>query len=378
MKGNLYMKKYAFPLLTICLLLFLTACGSNATSQPVETESLSTPSPTESNIPQASPETIMSYEDEIISCQYDTSLLQAKSLGEISNFSYLWIASSIGYDMATAITDGDCIYVCTINSEYNYGDTYETLPVEMTEAFFDGTFQREPDLAASVEKGADNFYEYSLLQSGYSFKGKILSVNGGAVTAIIYRVSEDSPLELITAFDECYNSMHFTPPTAPQSSSISEHLNELDKAATEDAEQAVKITEGDLYNSISTIHPDTTIYQRPNGLSIGINLSHESYETDTITFYDLLTLICQSCELEKYHTNISFSLKIDNEFITMLTFTNYISPTSFSSTEPLSILVDEYKEPISDLYWINFSNNDVGSSFDGQIDTLKEKYGIEH
>ena len=60
----------------------------------------------------------------------------------------------------------------------------------------------------------------------------------------------------------------------------------------------------------------------------------------------------------------------------MLTFTNYISPTSFSSTEPLAILVDEYKEPISDLYWIYFSGNDVGSSFDRDLNELREKYSL--
>lgn len=372
------MKKYVFPLFAICLSLLFTACGNDASSQLAETDSASTPSPAESNIAQAPPETIMSYEDEMISCQYDASLLETQVLENTSNssLSYGWIASAIGFDMANAITNGDCVYVCTLDIDPNLGDTYNAYPAETTEALFDGVFQRESDATASVKKGNDNFYEYSLSQSGYSFKGKIFSVNGEAVTAIIYRVSEDLPREIATAFDSCYDSMHFTPPTAQQSSSISEHLNELDKEAAEDAAQTVKITEGDLYNSITAIHPDTTIHQSPNGLSIGINLSHGSYETDVITFYDLLILIYQSCELEKYHTNISFSLKIDNEFITMLTFTNYISPTSFSSTEPLAILVDEYKEPISDLYWIYFSGNDVGSSFDRDLNELREKYSL--
>lgn len=358
-----------FILILLLSVFLLSGCSSQST------DSGSTPAPSES--PQPSSEVLSSYEDEIVSCQYNPSLLQAKYFGKLSSFSYLWVASPIGYDMATAITDGDCIYVCTLDSDSDYGDTYEILPVEMTEAFFDGLFQKEADVTASINKSGDDLYEYVLSQSGYTFKGKIFSVKGGSVSAIVYRVNDDSSAELSNAFEECYNSMLLTPPVSAQSSSLEDHLAQPEKETAEDAQQTVKITEGELYDSITGIHPDVTIRQSSGSLSIRIKLSHESSEKDSIKFYDLISSICQSCELEKYCSTVSFSLEIDDEFITMFSLIDYTSPTSFSSTEPFSILVDEYKEPVSDLYWIYFSSNDVGNSFDREIDKLKEKYGIE-
>ncbi len=319
-------------------------------SQPTGPDSTTTAStPTES--PQASPKTISSYEDEVIFCQYDSSLLQAKDYGKSSNFSYMWVALPIGHDTATAITDGDCIYICTYDPGDDYRDVYETLPAETTNAFFDGVFQRDPSLAVSTKKGDDNLYEYSLSQSGYSFKGKILSATNESITVIVYRVSDDSPLELINAFDKCYDSITYLKPG-----------------------QAVEITEGNLYDSITAIHPEVAISNSPESLSISINLSHDSYEKDSIMFYDIITSICQSCELEKYHSDITFSLMVDGDFITMLFLNDYISPTSFISMEPLVILVDEYAEPITDLYWISFSNHDAQRNFDRQLDKIMEKY----
>lgn len=137
-----------------------------------------------------------------------------------------------------------------------------------------------------------------------------------------------------------------------------------------------KITEGTLYDSITAIYQDVSLTNIDNGLSVQINLPHESYEDDSNAFFYIITSICQSCELEKYYSSIVFSLMVDDNLITMITFVDYSSPSSFSSTEPI-VFVDEYKESIAKLYTNTFFSNDIGNMFEDSLDSLKEKYSIE-
>ncbi len=133
-----------------------------------------------------------------------------------------------------------------------------------------------------------------------------------------------------------------------------------------------KITEGELYDSISAIYSDVVIHTDSNNdLSIQINLNHDTVEADSLTFFETIISMCSSCALESYSSNISFTMMVDGEFITILSMLDYASLASFSTTEPLYI-ADEYEETIKYIYSNLFSKNDIMNQFDKRLESLGE------
>lgn len=163
----------------------------------------------------------------------------------------------------------------------------------------------------------------------------------------------------------------------PVASYISESDDSFTSSNLETAPTSTEIiTEGALYDSITAIYQDIYLTSIDNGLSVRINLPHESYEDDSITFFDIITSIYQSCELEKYYSSIVFSLMVNDDLITMITLVDYSSPSSFSTVEPV-VFIYEYEEPIAKLYENTFISNDISNMFENNLNSLKETYSIE-
>lgn len=154
--------------------------------------------------------------------------------------------------------------------------------------------------------------------------------------------------------------------------------DDLTSQAEELATSFEKITEGELYDSITAIYPDVAIHINSNNdLSIQINLNHDTVENDSLSFFETIISICTSCALENYSSIISFAMLVDSKFVTMIIFLDYTSLGSFSTTEPV-VMVDEYEETIKYIYSALFSKNDIASQFDESLDALREKYNITY
>lgn len=153
-------------------------------------------------------------------------------------------------------------------------------------------------------------------------------------------------------------------------------LDDLTRQAEELAASSEKITEGELYDSITAVYPDVVIHTDANNdLSIRINLKHDTVETDSLTFFETIISICESCSLENSSSNISFTMMVDDKPITTIVFMDYASLGSFSTTEPF-VFVDEYEETIKYIYTTLFSKNDILISFDEYLNSLEQYCNI--
>lgn len=356
--------------------LFLNGCStSSPTTNPAPKEDVSV----EESI---KPDTVLPssslYEDGTISCTYDDTILKVNNFGNKSNLDYLWLATQIEDDEMSAFTDGNCIYVSTQKITFDIGNDFKDFPLQVTQSLFDGVFQQETDSSISnTNKLSDGTYEYTLSLPEYTCKGKILSASDSTITISVFRIHNDLATSLSNAFEECYDTISFTSSTNLESSNNEDLFSDLNRQAEELADSSKKITEGVLYDSISAVHPDVTIYDMGDSLSISINLVHREYEDDSINFFDVLSSICQSCALEDSYSAISFSMVVDGKLVSMLTLTSYESPNNFSSSQPI-ILVNEYEEIINNIYSTVFSQNDITNTFDNNLESLKEEYGIAY
>lgn len=169
--------------------------------------------------------------------------------------------------------------------------------------------------------------------------------------------------------------IYYVSSASPQSSSHDDYIKELDRESEENADNAIEITEGDLYDSITAINPNVALYDMGDSLDISIYVSHSTYEGDVNLFFFTLSSACINCSLEDYYSTISFSMFVDDSYITTMTLINYTGLDSFSTSEPV-VFKKEYKDCISDFYTSYFSAYDIGANFEKDLDSLAEKYGL--
>lgn len=166
--------------------------------------------------------------------------------------------------------------------------------------------------------------------------------------------------------------------SSPENTSVEdEHLQEIISKAEKLAASSEKITEGALYDSISSIYPDVSITDMGTALSVSIELSHETIEEDTINFFSAVASIMEECGIENYYSGISFSMVVDGSSVCILTLSNYTSSTSFFSSSPV-VFSEKYENMISEVYSSLFKSSDAIGSFDSRLDNLREKYSISN
>lgn len=152
--------------------------------------------------------------------------------------------------------------------------------------------------------------------------------------------------------------------------------DDLTRQAEELAATFEKITEGELYDSITAVYPDVAISKNANdSLFIQINLNHDTVEADSLAFFENIISICSV--LEETYSGLSFAMMVDGKSITTIVFLDYVSLGSFSTTEPV-VMVDEYEETIKYIYLNLFSKHDIMNQFDEHLDSLSEKYNIPY
>lgn len=358
-------------LLFLFIFLFLvtsTGCTNSSTSV----------SKSPSLQPSASPEdqSLLTYNDETISCEYNNFYLELQNYDGISAFDYLTLITQPGFNKADAIVNEDCVYVFTLGIQSDdIPNTYYNYPDEATKALFDGLFQYE-NSNASVTLKSDGLYEYQLSEANYTYKGKVLYIDNEKITFLVYHIGNALSSELINAFENCYSSISSTLPIASFSPSYENHLAQLDQEAEKLAASSQEITEGTLYDSITKIYSDVSITETNKNLSITINLPNSSCEDEAIAFFYIVTSICDSCSLEDNYTSVNFSMFVDSTFITTLTLIEYTSSTSFHSTSPV-VFKDEYEEIILSLYSNIYSSNDIINDYEKNLESVKEKYMLD-
>lgn len=355
------MKRLSFFILPTILL--LCGCSSNTSDdnvQPVPQVEESIPTETKS---------LTSFDDGTITCEYDDSLLLMSNINKNNTFSYGTIFSAVSSDPADSVTNGSSVYAATVFMSNS--NMFETYPADITRALFDGVFNANEN-DADVISNPDGTYEYFLTQSDLVCKGKVCNADDDTISICVYRVFQTESEELISAFDDCYNSIAFSKTTANYSD---DDFDELLAEAEEKASNSTKITDGDLYDSITTIYQDVTIADVDDSIAITINLSHSSYEEDSAAFFYIAKSICDSCQLEDLYSGVVFSAFVDDSPVVTLTLIDYISPTSFKSSEPV-VFDDAYKEFMLQYYNDLFVSSDISNNFDADLDKLRDKYNI--
>lgn len=362
--------KRIFTLL-LCTLLFLTGCSSSdSSSANNQTESDTQNFPSNSS----DTETVSkSYDDGTVSCVYNDSLLQSSSINETSTFSYGIIFTPLSSEPRNAITNGDCVYAVVMNLDNAY--TFNISPLDSTKAIFDGVFHADSGIDSTVVANSDGTYSYTLSQSGFVCKGKVVSVSSESISLIVSLVSDSSDSDLINAFNECYDSISFSSSSNVSSSDLDDDWERLLKEAEDRSENSVKVTDGPLYDSVINVFQDISITDFGDSVSISIYLPHQSPNDASAMFFDIASSICSQVSLEDSYSSVTFNMFVDDTFIATLVLINYESSSSFSSSEPV-VMVSEYEASIQKLYNTLFSSNDISNQFDANLESLKNKYGI--
>lgn len=348
-------------------ILFLCGCSSDSSDSSVQSDPQVQESiPTETK-------SLTSFDDGTITCEYDDSLLLMSNISKNDTFLYGTVFSPVSSDPADSVTNGSSVYVVTTYMDNS--DMFETYPSDITRAIFDGVFNASEN-EANIISNSDGTYEYSLTQSNLVCKGKVFNASDDTISICVYRVFQTESEDLISAFDDCYNSIVFSDTTVNYSDDYSDdYFDRLLAEAEEMASNSTKITDGDLYNSITAIYQDVTITDMDDSILITINLSHSSYEEDTAAFFNIVKSICDSCQLESSYSGVTFSMVVDRSPVTALVLVNYNSPTSFESSEPM-VSDDAYQELISQYYNDLFSWSDMTNKFNAELDELRDEYNI--
>lgn len=357
------MKRLSIFLLSGILL--LSGCSSNSTDATLK----SAPANVES---EADAVSLSHVDDGTITCEYDDALLLMTALNKTDTFLYGTVFSSLTADVADSITDGSSVYAVTM--VFDSANMFYTYPLDLTQSLFDGVFQ-VTDSKASVTANSDGTYEYFLNQSDSICKGKVFNATDDSISFCVYKVSQNESEELITAFNNCYDSIVFSKTLETSTTNIDEYWDEIVAESEKAVVNSSKITEGDLYDSISSIYPNISINDMGDTISIAINLTHSSYDEDSAAFFYIIQSICNSCQLEDTYSGAVFSLFVDNSLVATLTLTDYFSPTSFKSATP-TVFDDAYRNSIEHYYNDLFSSADISNKFDDELNALRDKYNI--
>lgn len=353
------MKKKFFPIV-VTALLFFPGCGTSNSTVPQNLDSSETHS-IEGNIDISQPSTedstesnVISYYDTVIRCDYDTSLLNPIKIKSDNDFQFLSVfASTTADNSAEIINAGDCVYAGIMDvADDNTLDFY-FYPEDFTESFFTDLFDLEQISSYDIRCVSGCTYELWSKKSDLVSKGKILYVHDNSVYFCVYNVSSLSDRAHIDAFNHLYDSISFV------------------------ASEPKYIKQGELFDRVSAICPNATIYSLNDTLNIKIPISHSSYDEDCTKFFNSMLSICDSCKLEnETYKNISFSMFVDNKSITYIVLLDYNSPSSFSTSEP-TILDENYTIPFSELYNKYFYENDISTQSQKKYDELDRQYGFK-
>lgn len=344
--------KKRFLILFLMFSMFFCGCGSakreisSSSEKEYSYNSEEDTLATENDDKKHEEKSVSSFCDDTIQCDYDSSILKYTEVEPNSNLKYSTIfTSTTSRDPVKAVTNGNCVYAGIIDLEDTSG--FLLYPEDFVKSLFSGVFKIDSDSDCSVNLCDDGNYEFTAKKSDLVCKGKVLYVNDNPIFFEVYIVSSATEKSTIDAFDMCYNSIKF--------------VQSMPK----------DITSGDFFNRIISVCPNASIYSFDNNVNIRIYIAHTSNEEDCLNFFETVSNICTSCQLENEgYDYISFEMFVDNKIITDISLSDYISSTSFSTSEPVCF-DDNYDSYISEMYYQYFSECDRQNKFDDYLNSLK-------
>lgn len=202
----------------------------------------------------------------------------------------------------------------------------------------------------------------------------ILSLSGCSTS-----VPQETPVNTSEKPSNSQDSNSSTNDDVSDSDDLADKEAEMEKEAKEAAATATKITDGDVFDSISAIYEDITLYSmKDNTLHVDINSPYVLPSNAPKKFFKIAKEICQSCELENYYSSITFSLLINDEFTAFFICSNYQGTNNFSTSTP-HIMDEEFETEMNEAYVTNafFYSHDMDEQRKKDIEELGKKYGLD-
>lgn len=206
----------------------------------------------------------------------------------------------------------------------------------------------------------DNYSHYGIYESDYMEGVGMYYMDDGAVYC-----GEFEKSNLISSY-------------IPENAKSDNSLTSLDDAkaeAEELADNAKKITSGELYDKAVAIYPNIQLIDMGKSLSVQINIAHDTIESDAIALFYIASKISESCSIESNFSSVNFTMCVDDAVVAMLTLLSYESPYSYKSD--FIVLEDSYEDTMENIYDVGFLSYDIQDAFDAEVATLKEKYDLE-
>lgn len=356
---------------------------STESVEPSETPAAETESPVESETPEPSVEPeinplntkngIIEYTDSVISCTYNSSILNTLPIQNDGTYLYGLIFGKIGKstdEILDDISSGSCLYVISISDPASSNTTEskdnKSYFTDFLETLFEVRFNSElkPDSKISSVNNFDNTIECKATLKDSTLKCKLISYTDESIaTIIIYKLLSNEPRRYANALNKCYNSI--------------QSINSDNNIIVNDSN---KITEGKLFDSVNSIHDNVQLeeYKDGNRLEIEIHLDPKSLEEDVVRFFSIVDKICADCDslLESY-SRLRFELFADTDInITSLFYSKSDNSNIFYSNKPFT-LFDEYTSIVNDMYNSYQPSNSNFRKSDQRLDDLKKEYDLD-
>lgn len=308
------------------------------------------------------------------------------------------------------IHSGDNLKICFyINSDGSFGSTIKGFVYTKDDISLDDIYTTYKANCSLIEYENLLRYPDDLKGTTYSFDGKVFQIiseennyvemlilyNDSNLIHVKYFYKDGEPKMIegdeITVYGTFYYLFSYltvagTKKTIPSITAefVDNHNVEqsntslkdvVESKANEEVSNSKLITDGGLYDEITSIYNDVQLIDMNDFLSIQVNVEHDTIENDSIALFYIIDEIIENVSIEDYFPAVTFTLSVDSKLVAMLNLLSYTSPTSFTSG--LTVLSDDYKESLNNLYNSGFSSSDISLNFAKELEELKEKYNLQ-
>lgn len=353
--------------------------SSTEATQPQTSEQVQTTDQKETELktePESTASTTKSYNDGTISCEYNSSSLALAQLERSDDVPYFTLIRKTSDKPSDSIKNGNYLCISTLSFE-DSSMLYKNYPTAFTQALFNGLFHVDESVVPEIAKKG-SIYEYELNNKEFAYKGKILDVTDNMVTFAYIQATQDLSTDIISDFTDCYNSLNFIKKSDEKETTTSKipNLDDIEDNAESEAAKAKKITNGELYDSITAIYPDVILYDMDNNdLLISIYMSAGSVESNSVGLFYFTNEILNNCNIEKEYSSVSVNMMAEDKLTAMLTLLSYESSTSYKSD--FIVLDSKYEKDMKKIYEEGFLTHDIESVFDSELESIADKYGIK-
>lgn len=368
------MKKYSIFIMILLVFLLFQGCKLTNSDKVSNLDSQTINASTSENLTEQSDDSDESLEPLI----YSIDMV----VYETGNISY-----EIPKDWNTVVKDGRCYYYPTngglimfqcYEEDKNLSNQSEETYKLLLEAVKEGTSQNSKnyeDISSKYFNLSDTIaidFIYNCHYNDELYVNRTIAFYYGYN---LYSITLAQPKELIdnNAFDTILSSITFKSMSPKEDI---DHFADIEADADEKIKNTKEITSGDIYESIKTIHKNSELTDTGDLINISIYIDSSNPKSDSELFYKILKEICSKSGLETKYTSVTFTLFINNKLITTLVYLDYYGTTDYVSSRP-TILNEDYKDIINNLYDKYDSTYDIETNFNNELLELKDKYHLE-